>query len=223
MLFSVKKIQNIFLRPLFSRGFFFILIFLFIEGCISSNPKYVTKETKSKKVEKNFKPKVNRFSSAAEEELKTDDKKINVHEVASRFDSNSEVNSNTKNSAIETQKMMDVILSYLGTPYKFGGETKSGIDCSAFTQEVFRQSTSISLPRSTSEQIKIGEDTPKENLQFGDLLFFNTTGVNPSHVGIFIGDNMFAHASEAYGVTISSFESSYYKKHFTQAKRVANN
>ncbi len=221
----VNKIKVTFLSPLFSRGFFFLLSFaLIFISCGPSNPRYQTSVTNEKKTEKKKENKRIRFSSAnVEEEIKTDDKKVNANEVASRFNS-STVNNNSVSASknIEVQKMMDVILSYLGTPYKFGGESKSGMDCSAFTKEVFLQSTNYKLPRSTSEQIKVGETISQQNMKFGDLIFFNTTGVNPSHVGIFIGDNMFAHASQAYGVTISSFESSYYKKHFTEARRLSN-
>ena len=115
---------------------------------------------------------------------------------------------------------MDVILSYLGTPYVYGGDSKSGIDCSAFTGAVYDQSVNMKLPRTAADQVKLGQSVSLEDLKFGDLMFFNTTGANPSHVGIYIGDDLFAHASEAFGVTISSIESSYYKKRYTEARRV---
>ena len=115
---------------------------------------------------------------------------------------------------------MDVILSYLGTPYVYGGDSKSGIDCSAFTGAVYDKSVNMKLPRTAADQVKLGQPVSPEDLKFGDLMFFNTTGANPSHVGIYIGDDLFAHASEAFGVTISSIESSYYKKRYTEARRV---
>ncbi|MDA0986905.1 MAG: C40 family peptidase [Bacteroidetes bacterium] len=204
------------------RGFFFILLIIIsLDGCGQSSPRYQTETSTTKKPEKKSSKKHVLFSSAnVEEELKNDDIKVNVKDVSERFTSSSSKTNIVTSPNIETQKMMDVILSYLGTPYKFGGESKSGMDCSAFTKEVFSQTSVFNLPRSTAEQIKIGSEVEKENLKFGDLIFFNTTGVNPSHVGIYIGDNMFAHASQTYGVTISSFESSYYKKNFTEARRI---
>lgn len=125
-----------------------------------------------------------------------------------------------ENSAIPQEKMMDEVLKYLGTPYKLGGNSKEGIDCSAFTQTIFSQSIGNNLPRTTSEQFKIGKEINLEQIVFGDLLFFNTNGISPSHVGIYIGENLFAHASEGAGVTISSIESSYYKKKFIGARRI---
>ncbi len=68
--------------------------------------------------------------------------------------------------------------------------------------------------------MKLGSPVSLENLKFGDLIFFNTTGQNPSHVGIYIGDDMFAHASVSFGVTLSSLYSSYYKKRYTEARRI---
>jgi cell wall-associated NlpC family hydrolase len=121
---------------------------------------------------------------------------------------------------INDQKMMDVILSYLGTPYAYGGDSKSGIDCSAFTNAVYDQSVNVRLPRTAADQAKQGTPISRDDLKFGDLMFFNTTGANLSHVGIYIGDDLFAHASEAFGVTISSIESSYYKKRYTEARRI---
>ena len=115
---------------------------------------------------------------------------------------------------------MDVILGYLGTPYQYGGDSRSGIDCSAFTGAVYQQSVNLKLPRTAADQAKRGKEVSRDELKFGDLMFFNTTGANTSHVGIYIGDDLFAHASEAFGVTISSIESSYYKKRYTEARRI---
>ena len=115
--------------------------------------------------------------------------------------------------------MMDVILGYLGTPYVYGGDSKSGIDCSAFTGAVYDQSVNMKLPRTAADQVKRRTGLLRGS-KFGDLMFFNTTGANPSHVGIYIGDDLFAHASEAFGVTISSIESSYYKTRYTEARRI---
>lgn len=117
--------------------------------------------------------------------------------------------------------MLFEIISYLDTPYKYGGETRKGIDCSAFTQKVFSKSSNIELPRTARQQFKEGEDISKNELSFGDLVFFNTRkGVYPGHVGIYIGEDLFAHASRSKGVTISSLENSYYKARYVGGRRI---
>jgi cell wall-associated NlpC family hydrolase len=94
------------------------------------------------------------------------------------------------------------------------------MDCSAFTSAVYRAALHIPLLRSTVDQYKEGTDVPRDRLRFGDLVFFNTTGESPSHVGIYIEDDLFAHASVSYGVTISSMESAYYADRFVGARRI---
>ena len=119
------------------------------------------------------------------------------------------------------EKMLMEIITYLGTPYKYGGNTKDGIDCSAFTQTVYKDVFKIQLERSARLQYKQGEEIEKgEELQYGDLVFFNTRQrVKPGHVGIYIGDNLFAHASTKKGVTITSINFDYYARTFMGARR----
>jgi cell wall-associated NlpC family hydrolase len=112
------------------------------------------------------------------------------------------------------------VVSYLGVQYAYGGNSKNGLDCSGYTCEVFRNAANTLLPRSTTEQFGVGNDVQQEELQFGDLVFFNTTGQAPSHVGIYLEDGIFAHASVVEGVTLSSLESTYYRKRFVGARRV---
>jgi probable lipoprotein NlpC len=107
-----------------------------------------------------------------------------------------------------------------GTPYKSGGSTPDGFDCSGFTRYVFA-SVGIELPRSSKEQYKVGKAVAKSDLQPGDLVFFNTNGKSVSHVGIYIGDNMFAHSSSSSGVIKTSLNDPYYwSKRYVGAKRV---
>ena len=126
-------------------------------------------------------------------------------------------------SALTTrEKILLEIISYLDTPYKYGGVDRNGIDCSAFTLHVFNTAIGLELPRTSSEQFNFGElISSRSDLAFGDLLFFNTTRRSyPGHVGIYIGENLFAHASRSLGVTVSSLESSYYKKRYIGARRI---
>ncbi|KAF0150882.1 MAG: spr protein product [Ignavibacteria bacterium] len=113
------------------------------------------------------------------------------------------------------------VIKYLETPYKFGGNTENGIDCSGFTLQVYEKSTGLKLPRSAREQFTIGEKIERDDLAFGDLVFFNTRRrSNPGHVGIYIGDDQFIHSSTSLGVAISSMQEPYYKKRYVGARRV---
>lgn len=109
---------------------------------------------------------------------------------------------------------------FLGTPYRFGGEGLSGIDCSSFVQQVFGENQ-INLPRTAREQSKLGEEVAAGDLKKGDLLFFHTYASYPSHVGIYLGDGKMIHASSGKGeVTVSNLDSDYYRSHFIGARRI---
>jgi cell wall-associated NlpC family hydrolase len=110
----------------------------------------------------------------------------------------------------------------MDTPYKYGGNSNSGIDCSAFTQNVMSHSIKLNLPRTAREQYLSGEYVENiTELKFGDLVFFDTSKkVYPGHVGIFLGDNLFVHASQSRGVIISAVEEEYYKTRFVGGRRI---
>lgn len=108
----------------------------------------------------------------------------------------------------------------LNIPYRFGGSSFMGIDCSGYVQKVFGL-LNIPLPRSAREQFTVGEPVSKEELSIGDLVFFRTYASFPSHVGIYLGNNLFIHASsKSRKVTIDSLDAPYYLKRFIGAKRV---
>ncbi len=121
--------------------------------------------------------------------------------------------------------MLMEIIKYLDTPYKYGGTTKAGIDCSAFTQNIYKDVFKIGLERSARLQYTQGTKiSDKDDLVIGDLVFFNTRKrVKPGHVGIYIGENLFAHASSTNGVTISSLNYDYYSNRYMGARRFENN
>ncbi|MFI5253807.1 MAG: C40 family peptidase, partial [Bacteroidota bacterium] len=106
-----------------------------------------------------------------------------------------------------------------GTPYSFSGVNQDGIDCSGFTVKIFALIGKI-LPHSTVEQYRMTNPITEGNRSFGDLIFFNTSSELPSHVGIYLGGEYFAHASVSSGVIISSLESSYYKRRYVGVRRV---
>jgi peptidoglycan endopeptidase LytE len=108
----------------------------------------------------------------------------------------------------------------LDFPYRFGGTGAFGIDCSAYVQKMY-SFIGQSLPRSAREQFTLGESVNKDELTKGDLVFFRTYASFPSHVGIYLGNNLFIHASSlSKKVTIDSLDSPYYVRHFIGAKRI---
>ncbi|MDD9177641.1 MULTISPECIES: C40 family peptidase [Aliivibrio] len=113
----------------------------------------------------------------------------------------------------------DYFQEWQGVPYKYGGTTKRGVDCSAFTQDALYNLHQLSLPRTTQYQVVIGQLIPLENAQKGDLIFFKTS-VKVRHVGLYIGNREFMHASTSKGVIISSLDNPYWKKAFWQVRRV---
>lgn len=125
-----------------------------------------------------------------------------------------------KNTNIDRDAVMTKIIELINTPYRWGGTTTNGIDCSAFVQTVFRNALGIELPRTSIMQSTVGEEVDRENLQFGDLIFFNTLGRRISHVGIYLGESYFAHSSSSGGVKVSSLNEDYYNRKFVTARRV---
>jgi len=130
----------------------------------------------------------------------------------------------TKNLELKTDniKMLkSKAYGFLGTRYRFGGSSRSGIDCSSFVQQVFRE-MEVSLPRTAREQFEIGHEVPPSDLQKGDLIFFRTYAPFPSHVGIYLGNNRMIHASSRdHRVVISPLNTPYYRARFIGAKRIA--
>lgn len=200
-----------------------VLCAIVVAGCSSSAPRFRAVGPPTPAVvqdDEEF-----RFSARVrEEEMREDDRKVDVNSVRERLTPplpppSARYSNITPHALNRDQVLLDVV-SYLGTPYVYGGSTKKGIDCSAFTSSVYASALGKQIPRSSVEQFHVGTRIAKEELQFGDLVFFNTTGRAPSHVGIYIEDDLFVHASVSYGVTISSLESSYYKKRFVGARRL---
>lgn len=109
----------------------------------------------------------------------------------------------------------------VGTPYKWGGTTVKGFDCSGFILYIFNQ-YNVKLPRTSKTQAQKGIKVAQEDLLPGDLVFFNTYGKNISHAGIYIGNGQFAHSSSSNGVRISKLSEDYYKKRYVTARRVVS-
>jgi cell wall-associated NlpC family hydrolase len=114
-------------------------------------------------------------------------------------------NKNTLKSEIE---------SWMNVPYKYGGNDKQGVDCSGFVKAIYLSVYKINLPRTTKELFNKSSPIKKENLQEGDLVFFKITGNDVSHVGIYLKENQFVHASSSKGVVVNLLNNPYYESRF---------
>lgn len=115
--------------------------------------------------------------------------------------------------------LFSFIDSWWEAPYQFGGSTKSGIDCSGFACNLFSTVFNKDLPRTAKEQYNVCIKTGREKLQEGDLVFFNTKG-SVSHVGVYLEEGYFVHASTTNGVTINNLDDDYYSARFLGGGRV---
>ena len=131
------------------------------------------------------------------------------------FIGQAEASSSNAASIIETASSLQ------GTRYAYGGTTTAGFDCSGYVRYVFNQH-GIELSRTSSGMYASGTKVDKSDLEEGDLVFFNTSGSGVSHVGIYIGDGNFAHASTSRGVRIDKLDDPHYwGKRYVGAKRIS--
>ena len=119
-------------------------------------------------------------------------------------------------------RLMRVIRSYLGVPYLWGGTTRRGMDCSALTRAVVRETYGIELPRTSKQMYRLGKPLERNSLRVGDLVFFkiDDSGPGVSHVGIYVGEGEFAHASSSRGAVIDPLANSYFDSRYAGARRI---
>ena len=125
----------------------------------------------------------------------------------------------------EADQLIGSAMSLLGVAYRFGGTSPTtGMDCSAFMQYIFRRTMQVNLPRTSSEQAKVGTQVSRSALQPGDMVFFNTSGRRISHVGLYIGNDRFIHAPRTgKNIEITSLSNKYWTSRYVTARRVKKN
>ncbi len=129
---------------------------------------------------------------------------------------------NVEVESITNYSLFNFIEDWWGTNYRYGGATKKGIDCSAYSGTLLHTVYGFVAARTAREQYELCEKIERDNLQEGDLVFFNTKrGV--SHVGVYLRNGYFTHASTGQGVTISSLDETYYSKRYLGGGRVKLN
>lgn len=115
--------------------------------------------------------------------------------------------------------IMDAAISMIGVPYVFGGESRRGIDCSAFVQKAYG-AANVAIKRTADRQYEQGKKISRDEVQPGDLLFYTTYEPGASHVGIYIGNGQFIQAGSSTGVTISDAFKGYWGKRYYGACRI---
>jgi lipoprotein Spr len=122
---------------------------------------------------------------------------------------------------LHSLELYRAVLRWLGTPYRYSGSDDDGMDCSGFVSAVVGEAFGLTLAASSRDMYSDNVvPVERTDLQEGDLVFFRIRSRHISHVGIYLGNGRFAHASRSRGVTISSLESSYYKKYFFHGGRL---
>lgn len=140
---------------------------------------------------------------------------------ARRVTSLRSANGRRSSGASAGESIVHVASRFKGVRYRWGGSSRSGFDCSGFTRYVFRQRAGVELPHSASAQFRKGTPVSRSELKPGDLVFFQTYRRGASHVGIYIGNGQFIHASSAGGrVRVDSLNDGYYRQRYVGARRL---
>jgi lipoprotein Spr len=127
---------------------------------------------------------------------------------------------NMEVESLPSKPLLEAVDEWYGVRYRSGGNTKTGVDCSGFTLAVYSAVYGMMIPRVSREQYRISRKISTTELKEGDLVFFNTTGRGVSHVGVYLGNNKFIHASVSRGVMVNDLFENYYLKRFVGAGRI---
>lgn len=126
----------------------------------------------------------------------------------------------TEVESLPNKSLLDAVDEWYGVRYRVGGTSKSGVDCSGFTVAVYAAAYGMMLPRVSRDQYQLSRKISTTELKEGDLVFFNTNGRGVSHVGVYLGNNKFIHASVSRGVMVSDLFETYYLRRFVGAGRI---
>lgn len=197
----------------------FVTTFFTLQSCVSN---YVVSNNQTYKTDA-------KFASVNIKAVSNNSNNKGQHVLASMSNTNDAIKRSAIENAIMHSNTIDNILSeaesYLGTPYRYGGTSRSGIDCSAFVLSVFGVAAGMDLPRVAADQSQEGEAVERTELQKGDLVFFSHRKGRISHVGIVEevtpeGKIKFIHAATSKGVMVSSLDDNYWGPKFQFAKRI---
>ena len=145
----------------------------------------------------------------------TRDSGTNVRESAAPSTSRKSV------SSVLQGQLEQIVQSYLGTPYKYGGRSREGLDCSGLVGLIYREVYGLDLPRSSGRMFKKGKSIPPQLARAGDLVFFRGGMFNQiNHVGIYMGEKRFVHASSSNGVIYSELSEPFFSKRFVAIRRM---
>jgi len=123
--------------------------------------------------------------------------------------------------SVPPQRLASIIEKYIGTPYRYGGMSRAGMDCSGFVKIVFSELNRARLPRSSRAMYRLGRPVAQKDARPGDLVFFRSGAFNRiDHVGIYVGEGKFAHASRKKGVIYSDLADEYYRGHCAGIRRI---
>ncbi|KJY81530.1 hydrolase [Vibrio galatheae] len=138
-----------------------------------------------------------------------------------KFESSAQLNQPlSAHEAITKNSLLDVYKVWKGTPYRLGGNALNGIDCSAFVQTTYSKALGLQLPRTTLAQTKLGQEIEYGQANVGDLVFFKTAP-KVRHVGVYLGNQLFMHASTSKGVIISRLDNPYWASKYWHFRRVS--
>lgn len=122
-------------------------------------------------------------------------------------------------SALTNVRLYEFVDAWMGTPYGYAGSSREGIDCSGFAGTLYREVYQKELPRTARDMEKVSTELGKTDLKEGDLVFFDINGKKGSHVGVYLHNNRFVHASTSRGVVISDLDMEYYRNTFSHGGR----
>lgn len=125
-------------------------------------------------------------------------------------------------SATSNLKLYQFVYDWIGTPYHLGGDTKKGVDCSGFTAKVYNNVFNTVIGNNSRNIFSMVNPVNKEELEEGDLVFFKIGSRSITHVGVYMGNNKFAHASSSRGVMISDLDENYWKRYYYKGGRMLN-